>query len=476
MTTTAIWWVRRDFRLFDNPTLHRALQQADQVVPLFVLDETLLYSRYAGEKRIAFMLEGLKRLDQDLRNIGSRLVVRRGNPVAEIWRLREECSADQIFAEEDYSPYARKRDRLVGQEMPLNLVSGLCVYHPTLVTKADGSPYTVYTPFRKRWEGLGPVKRDHLLQSPRHVPTPDNIESVPIPEAPFGPGLVPFQPGELEAERRLFKFVVGPDAGVYRYRDARNRPDIEGTSQLSPYLRWGMLSPRRVAVAAYQAMGDAGSDEHRKHAETWLSELIWREFYISILFHFPDVRTQSFRAEYNSIDWVNDKDQFAAWSTGRTGFPLVDAAMRQLVATGWMHNRCRMVVASLLVKDMLIDWRYGERFFMQHLIDGDPAANNGGWQWTAGTGTDAAPYFRIFSPVTQAQTHDPHGSFIRKWVPELAKVPDAYIHDPARMPSDLQESIGCRIGHDYPAPVVDRTMARQRVLDAYRKAQQTSRR
>ena len=244
--------------------------------------------------------------------------------------------------------------------------------------------------------------------------------------------------------------------------------DLDGTSRLSPYLRFGMISARQCAVAALEAMAAAPDEAARQGAETWLNELIWREFYMAILYHFPNVLQEAFRPELRAIPWSNDPAQFAAWCEGRTGYPVVDAAMRQLVETGWMHNRARMIVASFLVKDLLIDWRWGERFFMQHLIDGDPAANNGGWQWTAGVGTDAAPYFRVFNPTLQAAKFDPDGAYVRRWLPELARVPDKHIHAPWLMPLDVQRTAGCVIGQGYPAPIVEHGAARDRVLAAYK--------
>jgi deoxyribodipyrimidine photo-lyase len=235
-------------------------------------------------------------------------------------------------------------------------------------------------------------------------------------------------------------------------------------------LRFGMLSARQAVVSALAAREAALDGQARTGAQTWLNELIWREFYMAILAHFPDVLEGSFRANLREIAWENDENAFAAWCQGRTGYPAVDAAMRQLVETGWMHNRARMIVASFLVKDLLIDWRWGERFFMQHLVDGDPAANNGGWQWSAGTGTDAAPYFRIFNPTTQGKKHDPDGAYVRHWLPELAHVQDKYIHEPSKMPLDVQQAAGCVIGQDYPAQIVDHAWARERVLNVYRQA------
>jgi deoxyribodipyrimidine photo-lyase len=265
----------------------------------------------------------------------------------------------------------------------------------------------------------------------------------------------------------LQAFTGGEQPPIFDYADQRNRMDLQGTSQLSPYLKFGMLSPRQAIIAAGSAIQDAPDAESRKGAETWLNELIWREFYISILYHFPFVLKSSFRESLRDIHWNNDRADFNAWCQGRTGYPIVDAAMRQLSQTGWMHNRARMIVASFLVKDLLIDWRWGEGWFMQHLVDGDPAANNGGWQWTAGTGTDAAPYFRIFNPILQSQKFDPAGEYIRRWVPEMAVLPDKYIHTPWQTPPELQKQLGCVIGKDYPPPIIDHSFARNRTLVAY---------
>ena len=233
-------------------------------------------------------------------------------------------------------------------------------------------------------------------------------------------------------------------------------------------MRFGMLSSRQAVVSALQKSNESAQGG----AEVWLNELIWREFYMSILYHFPQVLKRSFQPAYDLIKWRNDENKFYAWRYGETGYPVVDAAMRQLLQSGWMHNRARMIVASFLVKDLLIDWRWGERWFMQHLVDGDPAANNGGWQWTAGTGTDAAPYFRIFNPVLQGKKFDPHGNYVRHWLPELAQVPDKFVHEPWKMPLSIQTQVKCRIGRDYPQPIVDHALARQNTLDAYAAARQ----
>ncbi len=464
---TAIWWVRRDQRLTDNQALASALAHAVQVVPVFVLDPVLLSAPDAAHKRVAFMLGSLRQLQADLRSRGSGLIVRQGEPAEELAALVRETGAQAIYAEEDPWPYAQRREGRIAQSLPLHLVGGLTLHPADLVCKADGTPYTVFTPFSRAWKALPLPEAGALLPAPVSMPPLPDIRSVPIPAEPALPAEVPFPPGEAEAQRRLRTFAGG---AIYHYSDSRDRMDLDGTSRLSPYLRFGMISARQTVLSALRAREAAPHGQARTGAETWLNELIWREFYMSILAHFPHVLEQSFRANLRNIAWENDEDAFAAWCEGRTGYPVVDAAMRQLVETGWMHNRARMIVASFLVKDLLIDWRRGERFFMQHLVDGDPAANNGGWQWTAGTGTDAAPYFRVFNPTLQGKKHDPEGAYVRRWLPELAGVPDKYIQEPSKMPQDVQREVGCIIGQDYPAPIIDHAWARERALHAYRQA------
>ncbi len=471
--STAIWWIRRDLRLCDNQALTAALASADQVAPVFVLDPALLASTFVGDKRLAFLFDGLRSLDANLRQRGSRLLVRQGDPAVELARLAAETGAEAIFAEGDVTPFARSRDERVKAQLPLKLTRGLTVQRSSAVVKDDGSPYTVYTPFSKRWLSLPLPTEADLLGAPARIVTPDSLASLPIPAEPALPASVPFPAGEAEAQRRLAAFVEGDGAAITRYREERNRPDLEGTSKLSPYLRFGMLSARQAVVAACTARLAARTDDVRGGADTWLSELIWREFYVAILYHFPYVRSGSFQRQYERIPWANDESDFAAWCEGRTGYPIVDAAMRQLVQSGWMHNRTRMIVASFLVKDLLIDWRWGERFFMQHLLDGDPANNNGGWQWTAGVGTDAAPYFRIFNPTAQGEKFDPDGDYVRRWLPELSRVPAKYIHAPWTMPLSEQSRAGCVIGKDYPAPIIDHAFARERTLAAYAAAKET---
>jgi deoxyribodipyrimidine photo-lyase len=468
--STAIWWIRRDLRLSDNVALTSAIKKAENILPVFILDPTLIQSEYVGEKRWAFLLAGLHNLDSNLAKRGSSLIIRHGEPMMQLEKVIHESGAETIFAEEDFSPYAQGRDHRIARQLPLRLMAGLTLRHPASVLKENGLPYTVFTPYSRAWKASPLPDGDSLLPTPDRIPASSETLSEGLPSEPALPASIPFPPSEAEGQRRLQAFAQPNNAPIYRYNLERDRMDLDGTSRLSPYLRFGMISIRQAVVAAASAIESAHGPEAHRGAEVWLNELIWREFYFSILFHFPYVRQMSFREPLRRINWVNDKEAFHAWCEGRTGYPIIDAAMRQLLHIGWMHNRARMIAASFLVKDLLIDWHWGEKWFMQHLLDGDPAANNGGWQWTAGTGTDAAPYFRIFNPVLQGKKFDPQGGYIRQWVPELSRVPEKSIHEPWKMPAELQRSSACMIGKDYPAPIIDHSLARLRTLEVYQMA------
>lgn len=443
----SIWWIRRDLRLTDNSTLHAALE-AGPVIPVFIIDPA--FSRSSPRRR-NFLYEGLHALDRDLRARNSHLVVRSGSPVQALRRLVREANAEVIFAEEDFTPYARKRDREAAHHLPLQLMNGQTVHHPTQVLKQDGHPYTVYTPYSKAWKAKLPSSLK-FYPTPEKIETPTEIASEPLPAFQVSPL---FAAGEQEALFRLEEFMY---ERIYSYGEDRNRMDLNGTSALSPYLHLGMLGMRQAVHGARQAMAGAKSEVFKKNAEIWLNELIWREFYVQILYHFPHVSKTAFNPSLANIAWRNDEADFEAWKKGRTGVPIVDAAMRQLNQIGWMHNRARMIVASFLVKDLLIDWRWGEEYFMQQLLDGDLAANNGGWQWTAGTGTDAAPYFRIFNPVLQSAKFDPNGDYIRSWVPELRDLDAKDIHTPWEK--------GIKVKGYPERPIVERD--KERTLRAYK--------
>mgnify|MGYP001397596723 CR=1 FL=1 len=448
---TSIWWIRRDLRLTDNPALHAALA-AGPVIPTFILDPA--FSR-ASPRRKDFLYEGLHALDRDLRTRGSYLVIRSGKPRAVLEQLLTEAKADAIFAEEDFTPYARTRDQEVARNLPLQLIHGQTVHHPNTVLKKDGRPYTVFTSYAMAWKAKG-LRGMNLLPAPQKIITPIGIPGQTLPKYRANPL---FPAGEAEALTRLEEFL---QRGIYKYAEHRDRIDLDGTSALSPYLRFGMLGLRQAVSAARQAFFEARNEFYKKSAEAWLNELIWREFYIQILSHFPYVRKTAFHQSLANIPWRNDESEFEAWKEGRTGVPIVDAGMRQLKEIGWMHNRARMITASYLVKDLLIDWRWGEAWFMENLLDGDPAANNGGWQWTAGTGTDAAPYFRMFNPVLQSAKFDPNGEYIRKWVPELRGLAAKDIHAPWEK--------GIRVKGYPEKPIVERN--KDRTLRAYQLAKE----
>jgi deoxyribodipyrimidine photo-lyase len=328
------------------------------------------------------------------------------------------------------------------------------------VYKQDGNPYAIFTPYARQWRSsLLPF---HIRKTPDRINTPAGLISKPIPTST--PHLL-FPAGEQAAQERLKIFLKND---IQAYSTNKDRLGEDGTSLLSPYLHFGVLSARFVYQQAQLQKQLETSTASVEGIEAWVNELIWRDFYTMILAHFPAVLNGPYREEYAHIQWIDREEDFALWRSGLTGYPLVDAGMRQLQECGWMHNRARMIVASFLCKDLLINWQWGEGWFYQHLIDGDLAANNGGWQWSAGTGTDAAPYFRIFNPITQSRKFDPSGSYIRRWVPVLKRVPDIYIHTPWEMPLDIQQNVNCIIGKDYPLPIVEHTFARQRTLEAYK--------
>ena len=456
---TIIVWFRRDLRLHDHPALTAALAAGRRVIPLFIFDETLLGGRWPAANRVWFMHEAVRSLGEALRARGGDLAVRTGVPEKVLPEFAGECGADAVYVTRDYGPYARGRDRRVaaaldGIGVAFAAKRGLLVHEPEAILSGEGKVYTVFSPYRRRWEARAPRA---ALPAPETIAIPAGVAWGRLPALASlgcdGPTArdIP-TPSEAAARARLDAWIAD---GVAEYAESRDALASEGTSRLSQDLHWGLLSPIEVLRRAHG--GGAGG-------ATFRSEICWRDFYHQILFHHPRVTRAPFNETYTALPWQRENVESEAWYAGRTGYPVVDAAMRQLVALGWMHNRARMITASFLTKHLLTDYRVGEEFFMRHLTDGDLAANNGGWQWAASVGTDAQPYFRVFNPTLQGRRYDPAGDYIRRWVPELARVPTRYIHEPWTMPADVQAEAGCRIGHEYPAPIVDHTAARARAL------------
>lgn len=463
MNETVIMWFRRDLRLNDNLALRAAMHSGRPVIPLFIFDPAILNSNRLGSPRLKFMLNALEALDTSLWEQGSRLLIEHGNPPEVLPQIIERFNATTVYFNRDYTPYARRRDEALN--VPLQSFDDALLHPPRSVMKADGDPYIVFTPFKKQFLRLQhPTVVHDYLDARRFYRFENNTAPVPtLADLDFPDTFGVPEASEAAAIGRLETFMA---ESVYVYSTTRNRlvaapwyDERPGSSYLSPYFRLGLLSPRQALAAAQEASLKAPDEDARQSVEVFISELIWREFYMHILYHFPYVMHRNFQSKYDALEWENNPELLQAWKNGTTGYPIVDAAMRQLKGIGWMPNRARMIVASFLTKDLLIDWRHGELHFMQWLIDGDPAANNGGWQWAAGTGTDAQPYFRIFNPVSQSQKFDPDGEYIRHWVPELTDVPLRYIHAPWEMHQPPA---------DYPPPIVDHATARQRALNMYK--------
>ena len=384
MQSAVVWWIRRDLRIKNNFALRKALETGMSVIPVFIIDP--LFESTSGTPRQKFLYQGLNFLNSALHEHGAYIVVRTGQPKEIFARLFREVNILNIFAEEDYSAYGQSRDAEVSIEFPLELVGGLTLQHPALIYSQKGTPYTVFTPYKNAWQQLPwHSSLDWIPKNPLN--TPPGIFSEPIPNYP---SFSEFPAGEESAEAKLRQFLVD---GITTYDQNRDRMDLDGTSKLSPYLKTGQISIHSMWNANQAEFNSQPMDMHNPGVTVWKNELIWREFYQYILYHFPSVQKQAFKPDLREIKWNEPGSNFDAWKQGLTGFPIIDAAMRQLLSTGWMHNRARMITASFLSKDLLINWQEGESWFMKNLIDGDVAANNGGWQWSAGVGTDAATLF-----------------------------------------------------------------------------------
>jgi deoxyribodipyrimidine photo-lyase len=471
---SALVWFRRDLRAEDHAALYTALRSSRRVFCAFVFDTEILDKLPSkADRRVEFIWHSIDELKNVLEGMGGGLAVRHGHAREEIPALAAELGIEAVFVNRDYEPAAVARDEAVEHALRQQGRAFLAckdqvIFEQDEVLTQGGRPFAVFTPYKNAWlKKLEPffmkaypvaAYRERLAR-PRAgaVPTLASLgfEKTNLQEL----GL----PAGMSGARKLFmEFATRMD----RYHEQRDFPAIKGPSYLSVHLRFGTISVRELARTAWLAQNPG--------AQTWLSELIWRDFYFMILHHHPHVAQRAFRAEFEGLRFPGDEKLFAAWCEGRTGYPLVDAAMRQINRTGYMHNRLRMVTASFLVKDLHVDWRRGEKYFADHLNDFDLAANNGGWQWAASTGCDAQPYFRIFNPVTQSQKFDPQGRFIRKYLPELAGCDDKFVHSPWTMTAQQQREAGVIIGRDYPAPVVDHGAARTLALALYREAREGS--
>jgi len=463
-------WFRRDLRAYDHAALYRALKDSRAVYCVFVFDTDLLDSLPRCDRRVEFIWDSVMELRAALERMGGGLIVLHGRAREEVARLAILLQAQAVYTNHDYEPDAAERDlnvqgALLEHGILLHTFKDQVIFETDEVLSRDGRPFSVFSAYKNAWlERLAPLcTAAYAVQ--------DYASSLARPLAGHVPTLE--EMGFERSNLRELRLPTGTSGGkawfrdflsrLDRYHERRNYPALKGPSYLSVHLRFGTVSIREFAAAA-SSHGGPG-------AQAWLSELIWREFYFMILHHHPRVVSHAFRSQYDGIRFPNREDWFQAWCQGRTGYPLVDAAMRQINLTGYMHNRLRMVAASFLVKDLSVDWRWGERYFALHLNDYDLAANNGGWQWAASTGCDAQPYFRIFNPVTQSEKFDPEGKFIRQYLPELTTVPDRHIHAPWRMSAAEQRACGVVIGRDYPMPLVDHADARKAALKLYRSAQ-----
>jgi deoxyribodipyrimidine photo-lyase len=472
MTELGLFWHRRDLRLRDNVGLAQQWQRSDRLVGVFCLDPALLDPQEVAPARVVYLLESLAELQQRYAQVGSQLLILQGSPAATLSHLAQTLGATSVAWNLDVEPYAQIRDRHVTEALQQ---AGIAVHTswdhlihaPGTIKTGSGSPYTVYTPFWRNW-------RSHPKPDP--VPTPGAIQGltaaeqaiaqaqtipVPTPQA-LGfawDGDLILPPGEAAAYDRLMAFC-DHDQAIATYDDQRNFPAQPGTSRLSAALKLGTVGVRTLWAAADAAYQRSRSDETRQNVETWQQEIAWREFYHHALYFFPELAEGPYRDPFKDFPWDNDPNQFQAWCEGRTGYPIVDAAMRQLNETGWMHNRCRMIVASFLTKDLIINWQWGERYFMQRLIDGDLAANNGGWQWSASSGMDPKP-LRIFNPASQAQKFDPEADYIRQWLPELRRVETKDL-----VMGTISKGDRDRCG--YPAPIVDHKVQQNRFKALYK--------
>ena len=475
MPPPAVCWLRLDFRLADNPALEAAAQCGGPVVPVFIWSPDEEGPWPPGGASKWWLHQSLAALDTRLREVGSRLVLRRGPALTTLRALVEETGARAVFWNRRYEPAARAAETRVeeslrGEGCATASFNAALLHEPWTIQNQSGKPFQVFTPFWKRC--LTQPDPPKPRPAPRKLPAPTNWpKSIPLdelelePRIPWADGLrAAWQPGEMGAAANLRRFL---DHTLEDYPERRNRPDVTGTSRLSPHLHFGEISPRQIWHGVARRAEQRGWPTELWRGSQFLAEVGWREFAHHLLFHYPHTPAEPLRAGFKAFPWRNDASLLQAWQKSRTGYPIVDAGMRELWTTGWMHNRVRMIVASFLVKDLLLPWQQGARWFWDTLVDADLAQNTLGWQWTAGCGADAAPYFRVFNPVSQGEKFDPHGDYVRRWCPELARLPGEWIHQPQKAPPAILRAAGVELGRTYPPPIVNHAIAREVALEAY---------
>ncbi|MEM6784201.1 MAG: deoxyribodipyrimidine photo-lyase [Bacteroidota bacterium] len=479
---TTLVWFRSDLRLADNPALSYAVKSSETVIPVFIWDtnaERDASQRDAvGRAHLVWLNRALPELDASLREQSSRLILRRGDTLDMLNHLVEELGAEAVVWNQRYVPALRERDRqmaqaLRGDGLTVTTFANRLLHEPDAIKTGSGGPYRVFTPFWRKFQREVPIApprpSPHLgpSKAPDTWPDSDIVAAWGFTaRAQDGVDWAThvrehWTPAEHAAHQRLDAFLAGPASG---YDVERNRPDRDGSSMLSPFLHFGHITPRQVW---HRVTSWRDADPSRDNAaQVFLSEIAWREFSYHVLHHYPDTPSEPLKEKYAAFPWLEDADALTRWQHGETGYPIVDAGMRQLWATGWMHNRVRMIVASFLTKDLLIPWQDGASWFWDTLVDADLANNTMGWQWAAGCGADAQPFFRIFNPVSQGTRYDPHGTYVKHWIPALAEVPKKYIHAPWAAPHAVLRQANVELGTTYPRPMVDHSKARLRALEA----------
>ncbi|MEO1237096.1 MAG: deoxyribodipyrimidine photo-lyase [Planctomycetota bacterium] len=473
-----IVWFRQDLRLADNPALSAAADRGGPVIPVYVWAPDEEGDWAPGGAQRWWLHHSLKSLADSLESLGSRLILREGPTRDALDDLVTKTGADAVYWNRRYEPAVMERDKSIkswlrnDRGVTANSFNSNLLFEPWQVQTQSGGPYKVYTPFwrmtQKMPEPDAPIAAPDKLTAPDSWPQSAKLDTLGLePTRGWKDGLAAvWTPGEAEVRKRLDAFLDGP---ITDYQDERNFPDREGTSRLSPHLHHGEIGPRQAYQAARRYMTDGRrnlSKDDKKQVETFIKEIYWREFAYHVLYHYPDTPHEPLQEKFSKFPWEQDADQLKRWQKGQTGYPIVDAGMRQLYATGWMHNRVRMIVASFLVKDLLISWEEGAAWFWDTLVDADLASNTLGWQWAGGCGADAAPYFRIFNPVLQGEKFDKDGGYVREWVPEIAELPNKWLHRPWEASESVLKQAGVVLGKTYPEPVVDHKQARESALSA----------